>query len=65
MRAAVFTEYGEPLDVRTVDDPEPEPHGAVVEVEACGVCRSDWHVWQGDWEWRGLDPVPEIGRAHV
>jgi len=58
MRAAVFTEYGEPLDVREVDDPEPAPHGAVVGVEACGVCRSDWHAWQGDWEWRGLDPVP-------
>ncbi|WP_459193368.1 zinc-dependent alcohol dehydrogenase family protein [Halosimplex sp. J119] len=58
MRAAVFTDYGEPLDVREVEDPEPEPHGAVVEVEACGVCRSDWHAWQGDWEWRGLDPVP-------
>jgi len=58
MRAAVFTDYGEALDVRAVDDPEPVPHGAVVGVEACGVCRSDWHVWQGDWEWRGLDPVP-------
>ncbi|MFB6309043.1 MAG: zinc-dependent alcohol dehydrogenase family protein [Haloarculaceae archaeon] len=58
MRAAVFTDYGEPLDVREVEDPEPEPHGAVVAVEACGVCRSDWHAWQGDWEWRGLDPVP-------
>ncbi len=58
MRAAVFTDYGEPLEVREVEDPEPEPHGAVVAVEACGVCRSDWHAWQGDWDWRGLDPVP-------
>ena len=58
MRAAVFTDYGEPLDVTDVDAPDPEPHGAVVAVEACGVCRSDWHAWQGDWDWRGLDPVP-------
>jgi len=58
MRAAVFTDYGEPLDVRTVEDPEPVSDGAVVAVEACGVCRSDWHAWQGDWGWRGLDPVP-------
>jgi alcohol dehydrogenase len=58
MRAAVFTDYGEPLDVRDVDAPDPAPHGAVVDVEACGVCRSDWHAWQGDWDWRGLDPVP-------
>jgi len=34
MRAAVFTDYGEPLDVREVEDPEPEPDGAVVAVEA-------------------------------
>ena len=58
MRAAVFTDYGEPLDVREVDAPEPDPEGAVVAVEACGVCRSDWHAWRGDWDWRGLDPVP-------
>ena len=58
MRAAVFTDYGEPLDVRDIEAPEPDPDGAVVAVEACGVCRSDWHAWQGDWDWRGLDPVP-------
>jgi len=58
MRAAVFTDYGEPLDVRDIEAPEPAPDGAVVAVEACGVCRSDWHAWQGDWDWRGLDPVP-------
>lgn len=30
-----------------VPDPEPPPHGAVVEVRATGVCRSDWHAWVG------------------
>ncbi len=58
MRAATFTDYGEPLAVRDIDAPTPDPDGAVVGVEACGVCRSDWHAWQGDWDWRGLDPVP-------
>lgn len=28
-------------------DPEPPPHGAVIEVVATGVCRSDWHAWVG------------------
>ena len=34
---------------RIVDVPDPEcpPDGAVVRVEATGVCRSDWHAWQG------------------
>ena len=49
MRAATFTDYGEPLAVGEIDDPEPGPDGVVVEVEACGVCRSDWHAWRGDW----------------
>jgi len=55
MRAAVFTDFGEPLDVREVDAPDPDPDGVVVETEACGICRSDWHGWIGDWAWRGVD----------
>lgn len=56
MRAAVFTGHGEPLAVREVDEPEPDETGVVVETEACGICRSDWHAWQGDplWESRGF-----------
>jgi alcohol dehydrogenase len=56
MRAVVFTGHGEPLEVSTVDPPTPDPTGVVVELEACGICRSDWHAWQGDpvWAERGL-----------
>ncbi|WP_435180083.1 zinc-dependent alcohol dehydrogenase family protein [Halorussus sp. AFM4] len=56
MRAAVLREYGEPLEIEDVDRPEPDPDGVVVETGACGVCRSDWHAWQGDWEWIGARP---------
>jgi len=55
MRAAVFTDFGEPLDVRDVDAPDADEDGVVVELEACGICRSDWHGWIGDWKWRGVD----------
>ncbi len=58
MRAAVLEDYGEPLAVREVEEPTPAPHGAVVEVEACGICRSDWHAWMGHGEWND-DRVPE------
>ena len=58
MRAAVLQEHGEPLDVTEVADPEPDSTAAVVEVEACGICRSDWHNWQGHWTWLGLDTGP-------
>ena len=56
MRAAVLDAYGEPLDIRDVDAPSADGASAVVAVEACGICRSDWHGWQGDWEWLGLKP---------
>ncbi|MWV64674.1 alcohol dehydrogenase catalytic domain-containing protein [Halorubrum sp. JWXQ-INN 858] len=57
MRAAALTEYGEPLAIRELPDPEPDPDGAVVRVDACGVCRSDWHAWKGHGEWAD-DRVP-------
>ncbi|AQL42877.1 alcohol dehydrogenase [Halorientalis sp. IM1011] len=60
MRAAVLEEHGEPLAIKEVDAPDPEPHGVVVETEACGICRSDWHGWQGDWAW--LDIETEQGQ---
>ncbi|WP_049924567.1 zinc-dependent alcohol dehydrogenase family protein [Halopiger djelfimassiliensis] len=58
MRAAVLEEHGEPLSITDVEYPEPNPDQVVVETEACGICRSDWHAWQGDWSWIGAS-VPE------
>jgi alcohol dehydrogenase len=47
MRAALMTAFCEPLEVTTVDDPAVPRDGVVLEVLASGVCRSDWHGWQG------------------
>ena len=47
MRALVFEQFGGPLTVRSVDEPSPARDGVVVEVGASGICRSDWHAWQG------------------
>lgn len=47
MRALVYTSFRGPLEVREVPDPVPPPDGVVVRVGATGVCRSDWHGWQG------------------
>lgn len=58
MRAAVLTEHGEPLEIEERLRPEPDPDQVVVETEACGICRSDWHGWRGDWDWVGVQPQP-------
>jgi alcohol dehydrogenase len=47
MRAVVVEAFGTPPRVVEVPDPRPQAHGVVVAVEATGVCRSDWHAWQG------------------
>ncbi|MFF9031412.1 zinc-dependent alcohol dehydrogenase family protein [Streptomyces iakyrus] len=57
MRAVVFERYGEAAEVREVADPQPAEHGVVVRVEATGLCRSDWHGWQGH--------DPDIALPHV
>lgn len=54
MQALVYDDFGAPLELRSLPAPEPSPHGVVLEVQACGVCRSDWHGWQGH------DPMIEL-----
>ncbi|NWN87685.1 MAG: zinc-dependent alcohol dehydrogenase family protein [Micrococcaceae bacterium] len=54
MRAAVVKDANKPLVVEEIADPSPGPDDAVLRVEASGICRSDWHGWQGDWKWIGL-----------
>jgi alcohol dehydrogenase len=48
MRAAVFTDYKEALEIREVERPTLDSGGIIVETEACGICRSDWHAWAND-----------------
>ncbi len=48
MRAAVVREFNEDLSIETVDDPTCPDDGVVLEVAACGVCRSDFHGWTGE-----------------
>ena len=64
MRAVVFNEPGETMTVEEVERPEAGPDEVVVETEACGVCRSDWHAWRGDWSWIGLVPTPGLIFGH-
>ena len=41
---------GRPLRLAEVPDPEPSPDQLLIEVRACGVCRTDLHLVDGDLE---------------
>jgi alcohol dehydrogenase, propanol-preferring len=49
MRAAVVKEFGKPLVLEEWDIPVVGPGQILVKVEACGVCHTDVHAWNGDW----------------
>jgi alcohol dehydrogenase len=52
MRAIQYDAYGALPTLVDVPSPDCPADGVVIEVRATGVCRSDWHAWQGH------DPVP-------
>jgi alcohol dehydrogenase len=57
MKAAVFTQFRAPLTISDVPDPAAPDDGVVLAVDATGICRSDWHGWQGH--------DPDIRLPHV
>jgi alcohol dehydrogenase, propanol-preferring len=44
----IFTASGTPLEPTEVHDPEPGPGHALLRVLACGVCRTDLHIVDGE-----------------
>lgn len=52
MQAIQYGAYGAAPVLLDVPDPVCPTDGVLVEVRGTGVCRSDWHAWQGH------DPVP-------
>lgn len=58
MRAVLIETFGEPPVVADVDEPRVPDDGVLVQVEATGLCRSDWHGWQGHDAGIALPHVP-------
>src|SRR4051812_95096 len=59
MKAVVYHEFAGPISIEHVKDCAPEPGGAVIRVEATGLCRSDWYGWRGhDSDIRHFPHVP-------
>ena len=55
---------GEPLRMVDKADPEPGSGQVLVEVAACGVCRSNLHMVEGDWVAHGVPAFVPIVPGH-
>ena len=58
MRAMILGAAGQPLRPAEIPKPEPGPGQLLVEVKACGVCRTDLHIVDGDLAKPKLPLVP-------
>jgi propanol-preferring alcohol dehydrogenase len=66
MKAALLREFAGPIAIEEVETPTPGPGEVLVKVEACGVCHSDLHLAQGDWDMlRGITKLPLIGGHEI
>ena len=58
MRAMVFHGVGQPLKLSEVPVPEPAPDQALIRVKACGICRTDLHIVDGELDEPVLPLIP-------
>ncbi len=58
MRAMVLERAGDPLVLCNLPRPEPGPGEVLVRIEACGVCRTDLHIADGELADPALPLVP-------
>jgi alcohol dehydrogenase, propanol-preferring len=54
----VLHRQGEPLELRDVPVPEPGPGQVLLRVRACGVCRTDLHIVDGELDRPKLPLIP-------
>lgn len=48
MRAMVLEEVGHPLILKDIPCPIPNPFEVLIKIKACGVCRTDLHIVDGE-----------------
>lgn len=68
MRAMVLSKAGQPLAMQEIPTPEPGPGQVRVRITACGVCRTDLHVVDGELPSPKLPLVPGhevVGRVEA
>ena len=58
MRAMILDKPGLPLEMREVPVPEPSPNQLLIKISACGVCRTDLHILDGELASPSLPLIP-------
>ena len=58
MKAMVLTGPGRPLVLSLLEKPNPGKHQLLIKVRACGVCRTDLHIVEGELKEPKLPLVP-------
>lgn len=58
MTAMVMEKLGQPLVNKTISIPKPSPKQVLVKIIACGVCRTDLHIMDGELESPKLPLIP-------
>ena len=60
MRAMALTEFGKPLELLDLPDPELRPDSVLLDVLGCGVCYSDYKMISGTFDFCSSLPLPHI-----
>lgn len=58
MKAMLFTQPGHALVLSKIPKPSPGPGQVLIRVKACGVCRTDLHIFDGELDRPKLPLVP-------
>jgi alcohol dehydrogenase len=58
MKAAYYEYFKGPVTIAQLPDPSPAANEVIIQVKASGLCRSDWHGWQGHDSYIHLPHVP-------
>lgn len=58
MKAMILEEANQPLKLKTISIPEPNEQQVLVKIIACGVCRTDLHIMDGELAGRKLPLIP-------
>ncbi|CAP39760.1 Protein CBG23238 [Caenorhabditis briggsae] len=56
-RALIFDDFKGPLEVRQLPIPEPQDDEILVKINYSGICHSDLHAWNGDFDYATIHPL--------